>query len=67
MYTLCLCFIYTLLDNDQFVWGVFMNLQKTFDTIDHKIPLSKMNHYWTKSIPYGWFKSYLTNTTVYNS
>ena len=58
------------LDNDQFACGVFINLQKVFNTVDHKIFLSKMNYYGIKAIPYGWFKSYLTNrqqfTTVNN-
>ena len=58
------------LDNDQFVCGVFINLQKAFDTVDHKILLSEINHYGIKGIPYEWFKSYLTNrqqfTTVNN-
>ena len=49
---------------------VFINLQKAFDTVDHKILLSKINHYGIKGIPYEWFKSYLTNrqqfTTVNN-
>ena len=39
------------LDNDQFMFGVFINLQKAFDTVDHKILLSKMNHYGIKGIP----------------
>ena len=50
--------------------GVFINLQKAFDTVDHKILLSEINHYGIKGIPYEWFKSYLTNrqqfTTVNN-
>ena len=53
------------LDNDQFVCGVFINLQKEFNTVDHKTLLSKI-----KGIPYEWFRSYLTNrqqfTTVNN-
>ena len=40
------------LDNDQFTRGVFIELQKTFDTADHKPLLSKMNHYGIKGIPY---------------
>ena len=44
------------LDNDQFVCGVFINLQKEYNTVDHKTLLSKI-----KGIPYEWFKSYLTN------
>ena len=49
------------LENDQFACGIFIALQKAFDTVDHKILLSKMNHYGIKGIPYEWFKSYLTN------
>ena len=32
-------------DNDHFACGVFIKLQKAFDTVDHQILLSKMNHY----------------------
>ena len=57
-------------DNNQFTCGVFICLQKSFDTVDHKLLLSKMNHYAIKGISYDWFKSYLTNrqqfTTVIN-
>ena len=49
------------LDNDHFVCGVFIDLQKAFDTVEHKILISKMNHYGIRGIPYEWFKSYLTN------
>ena len=31
------------LANDHFACGVFINLHKAFDTVDHKILLSKMN------------------------
>ena len=58
------------LDNDQFTCGAFINLQKAFDTVDHKVLLSKTNQYGIKDIPYEWFKSYLTYrqkfTTVKN-
>ena len=45
--------IQSALDNDQFACGVFIDLQKVFDTVDHKILLAKMNHYGIKGIPYG--------------
>ena len=41
--------------------AAFIDLPKAFDTVDHKILLSKMNHYRIKGIPYEWFKSYLTS------
>ena len=40
------------LDNDQLARGVYIDLQKVFDTVDHKILLFKMNHYEIKGIPY---------------
>jgi len=33
------------LDKSEFACGVFVDLQKTFDTIDHEILFAKLNHY----------------------
>ena len=33
------------LDNGKFACGVFIDLQKAFDTVNHDILLSKLNHY----------------------
>ena len=60
--------IWSALDNDQFACGVFIDLQESFDTVDHKILLSKINHYGIKHIPYEWFKKLLNKQAkVYNS
>ena len=51
------------LDNGNFACGVFIDLQKAFDTVSHDILLSKLNHYGIRGVTYDWFKSYLSNRT----
>ena len=47
--------------------GVFVDLQKAFDIVDHQILLVKLNHYGIFGVSNDWFKSYLPNHNQYVS
>ena len=55
------------LDDGNIGCGVFVDLQKAFDTVDHQILLAKLNHYGIHGVPNDWFKSYLSNHNQYVS
>ena len=55
------------LDDGNIGCGVFVDLQKDFDTIDHQILLAKLNHYGIRGVSNDWFKSCLPNRSQYVS
>ena len=53
--------IKTTLDNKRLGCGIFIDLQKAFDTVNHEILLKKLEHYGIRDTALAWFESYLTN------
>ncbi|XP_065667982.1 uncharacterized protein LOC136088227 [Hydra vulgaris] len=51
------------LDEGMFGCGIFIDLQKVFDTVDVYILLYKLSYYGIRGVSNSWFKSFLTNRT----
>ena len=47
------------IDSGNFVISVFLYFKKAFDTVDHKIVLSKLDFYGIRGVSHEWLKSYL--------
>ena len=48
-------------ERNQFNLGIFVELSKAFDTVDHKILISKLKNYGVRGNNLKWFKSYHNN------
>ena len=55
------------LDDGNIGCGVFVDLQKAFDTVDHQILLAKLNYYGIFGVSNDLFKSYLSTWNQYVS
>ena len=52
-------------EKEQFTLGVFIDLSKVFDTVDHSILLKKLKFYGITDKNLAWFESCLSNRMLY--
>ena len=55
------------LDNKSYACGIFFDLQKALNTVNHNILLYKLDYYGIRGTAHDWFASYLTNRTQFVS
>ena len=53
--------IHSNMDNRKYSCGIFIDLKKAFDTVNHEILLTKLEHYGIRGIINSWFRSYLSD------
>ena len=53
------------IDNKKYGCGIFIDLSKAFDTVNHEILLRKMEHYGIRGLSLDWFNLYLSNRKQY--
>ena len=59
--------IYSNLNDGLYSIGIYLDLQKAFDTVNHDILLKKLEHYGIRGTPLNRFKSYLYNRKQFTS
>ena len=55
------------IDNKSFVWGLFIDIQKAFNTVDHNILAHKIHHYGIRDLANNDFFCYVSNRKLFIS
>ena len=57
--------IYEGFESNEYTIGIFLDLKKAFDTVNHQILIDKLNFYGIRGISQSWLTSYLDNRQQY--
>ena len=49
------------MDSGKYTCGIFIDLTKAFDTVNHSILIAKLENYGIRGLVNSWFESYLTD------
>ena len=52
------------LNKKWYTLGLFLDVSKAFDSLNHKVILAKLEHYGIRGIPLKWFESYLSDRQI---
>ena len=55
------------IDKGNYACGIFVDVQKAFDTVEHHVLLKKLEYYGVRGISNKWFASYLSNRKQFDS
>ena len=59
--------LYSIDNGNKYGCGIFIDLRKAFDTVNHDILLNKLEHYGIRDSMLDWFRSYLKDRKQYVS
>ena len=65
MLTGLICIISSVIDRTETTFGIFLDLSKAFDTINHEILYEKLYYYGIQDIALDWVKIHLENQTQF--